>query len=438
MMNLNKQLIGLAAMVALSFGSAAFAQLNNGTNPECLGSDCGAPKEEGGGCGCGCGCSVWVAYTDDGKTLAYTDDADGDGVSDQNDNCPFVSNRDQLDGDSDKVGDACDNCKGSANFDQLDGDGNGTGDACDADIDGDGVANAADNCPNIPNANQANHSGGAKGDVCNDDDDGDGVKDGDDNCPLFANADQQLPADLTKCDADSDGDGLKDSIDKCPFLASNNQIDTDNDGIGDACDKDSDGDGVLNEKDNCPLVANANQADDDGDGAGDACDAKYCIVVDQSNKDDCLDPNASFKISGGGSISLKKGEKFALPLFANRNNAAMQYTWSVVTRPEGSSAGIENPVGAVTMSRHWQYVYPKGASPSFTADADGDYQLQVTANLAFKDRLNPTAAGQTSSSVLKLAAGNQSASSCNEAAGVVPFFGLALFALRQLARRKKN
>ena len=39
-------------------------------NPECLGSSCGKPKEEGGGCGCGCGCSVWVAYTDDGTTLA--------------------------------------------------------------------------------------------------------------------------------------------------------------------------------------------------------------------------------------------------------------------------------------------------------------------------------------------------------------------------------
>ena len=56
---------------------------------------CGKPKEEGGGCGCGCGCSVWVAYTDDGKTLAYTDDADGDGKADDNDNCPFASNRDQ-------------------------------------------------------------------------------------------------------------------------------------------------------------------------------------------------------------------------------------------------------------------------------------------------------------------------------------------------------
>ena len=95
-----KTMLRLSLMASLALvAMPAYAQLNNGTNPECLGGDCGTPEEEGGGCGCGCGCSVWVAYTDDGRTLAYTDDADGDGKADQNDNCPFASNRDQLDGD---------------------------------------------------------------------------------------------------------------------------------------------------------------------------------------------------------------------------------------------------------------------------------------------------------------------------------------------------
>src|SRR4051812_42340487 len=89
---------GFALTLALLAAPAAFA---GSDNPECLGTQCGAPKTVGGGgCGCGgcgCGCSVWVSYTDDGKTLSYTDDADGDGKSDGNDNCPFVSNRDQLD-----------------------------------------------------------------------------------------------------------------------------------------------------------------------------------------------------------------------------------------------------------------------------------------------------------------------------------------------------
>src|SRR5262245_21837214 len=82
-------------------------------NPECLGDDCGYPETEGGGGAGACvagvcqggGCSVWVAFTDDGKTLSYTDDADGDGKSDDHDNCPFASNRDQADVDGDSTGD---------------------------------------------------------------------------------------------------------------------------------------------------------------------------------------------------------------------------------------------------------------------------------------------------------------------------------------------
>src|SRR6267143_1270117 len=117
----NLTLIAFAA--GLLGAGAAFAQ----DNPECLGSNCGAPKEEGGGCGCGCGCSVWVAYTDDGKTLSNTDDTDGDGIADGFDNCPFVPNRDQRDTDGDGVGDACDNCPTVANRNQHDINANGIG-----------------------------------------------------------------------------------------------------------------------------------------------------------------------------------------------------------------------------------------------------------------------------------------------------------------------
>ena len=109
-------------------------------NPECLGNDCGSPKEEGGGCSCSCGCSVWVSYTDQGKTLSYSDDTDADGIPDYADNCWLVPNSDQLDSDNDGIGDACDNCAFIANQDQKDTNGNGVGDVCDPDLDGDGIA----------------------------------------------------------------------------------------------------------------------------------------------------------------------------------------------------------------------------------------------------------------------------------------------------------
>jgi hypothetical protein len=77
-------------------------------------------------------------------TLEIIRDRDDDGVLDADDNCPFVSNADQLDADADGVGDACaadfdadrildtdDNCPAVPNTDQLDADADGVGDACD-------------------------------------------------------------------------------------------------------------------------------------------------------------------------------------------------------------------------------------------------------------------------------------------------------------------
>jgi len=95
-------------------------------------------------------------------------DTDGDGVVDDADNCPAVSNADQLNTDGDTDG----------------------GDACDDDDDNDTWEDFYDNCPLIANPGQEDSDGDGIGDVC-------------DNCPADSNPGQE----------DSDGDGIGNACD---------------------------------------------------------------------------------------------------------------------------------------------------------------------------------------------------------------------------------
>ena len=62
-------------------------------------------------------------------------DTDGDGIYDEEDNCPSVYNPDQTDTDGDGIGDACDHCNGTGAYD----------------VDNDGICDGDDNCPETPN-----------------------------------------------------------------------------------------------------------------------------------------------------------------------------------------------------------------------------------------------------------------------------------------------
>jgi hypothetical protein len=202
-------------------------------------------------------------------------DTDGDGIIDNDDNCPSIQNAGQEDGDGDGVGDACDNCPSVNSTNQADSDADGFGNVCDScpetaddqsDKDNDGVGDACDNCELFYNSDQADidEDGlGNKCDVCpNDADnniDGDTVCGDEDNCPEVANSNQ----------ADDDGDGIGDVCDECPGA----------DGIADGCDtcvndenNDADNDTVCGDVDNCPGANNPTQADADSDGFGDVCD----------------------------------------------------------------------------------------------------------------------------------------------------------------------
>jgi hypothetical protein len=359
-----------------------------------------------GGSGGGGGGSVQAGpvncgpLASDRAMLSAVADADGDFTPDDQDNCPFVSNRDQLDIDGDGVGDACDNCSRVPNWAQLDTDGDGLGDACDDDLDGDGARNDADNCPGLPNADQHKTlAGSTLGDACNADDDGDGIPDVQDNCPLVANPDQTIPPGAV-CMTDVDGDSVGDDFDNCPELGNADQRDSDSDGIGDACDLDMDNDGVLNPADNCPLVANRNQADADGDGTGDACDTHLCYLVDFARPDTCLDPTQPFQVSTGDAMTASTGTAIPLPIFANRQNVSIAYTWTFTQKPAGASPVLLSATGTVGDSLTTQYVYWPGSPAGFYADQPGQYALELQATLNVPDRLFPGASASTAQLVV--------------------------------------
>lgn len=65
------------------------------------------------------------------------------------------------------------------------------------------------------------------------------------------------------CILDTDGDQVPDAEDNCVWVANPDQLDDDQNDVGNACEDDFDGDGVDDDTDNCPNAPNANQHNGD-------------------------------------------------------------------------------------------------------------------------------------------------------------------------------
>ena len=202
-----------------------------------------------------CNADTLLAFAQDG-VINDNDDYDRDGIRNDNDNCPCTYNPTQHDADGDGVGD-----------EYL------------VDTDGDGVIdvreNGCDSCPTVSNPATDDHNG-------------DGLID-------------FLDGDLRQTYTDTDADGIPDICEEAPdtIIITEEVIIEKEVPVGEQneCGTiDRDGDGINDGCDNCPLNANSDQLDEDNNGIGDVCEINRVGQVAQQP--------IEYTMSGGANCSL--------------------------------------------------------------------------------------------------------------------------------------
>jgi hypothetical protein len=351
----------------------------------------------------------------------------------KNDNCPTVSNQDQLNADGDSSGDACDPCRGDAlndqdadgicagtgflppklgdhdncpsvsNLDQLDADVDGLGNACDPDDDNDGFPDLSDCAPVAPSvhgtpsplgtslwwpsgtqlawtrvpSSQGNTFDVYRGTIapvglssynhtCYEEDSPD-TSAIDVSTPPAGTSYYYLVSARNRCGestlgTNSSGTPIP-SAPPCPLVM-----------------RDTDADGFVDVDDNCAAYPNTNQADGDVDGIGNVCEAD----ADNDGAGDALDcaPNdpGSFavptEITGDNVTKTSGTQVFWTPLNAG---SATHYDLATGTIAQLRTVGQGFPAGTCLVNDR---TAPPVSDPRANPPAGGAYYYMTRAQNA--------------------------------------------------------
>ena len=249
--------------------------------------------------------------------------SDGDVFPDDADNCPLITNDDQLDDDLDGIGNCCDD--DFFGFCQP------------PDSDQDGINDSLDNCPMVSNSGQSDNDKDGAGDACDTDDDNDGVLDTADAFSLISlgsltdtdgdgrpnDCDSDCQTLGMTADTDDDNDGVLDTADAFSLISLGSLTDTDGDGrpndcdsdcqtLGMTADTDDDNDGVLDTADAFSLISLGSLTDTDGDGRPNDCDSDCQTLGMTADTDDdndgVLDTADAFSLISLGSLTDTDGD----------------------------------------------------------------------------------------------------------------------------------
>lgn len=277
-------------------------------------------------------------------------DQDGDGIADDQDECPELAedkdgfeDRDgcpDFDNDDDGVPDEEDKCP----LEMEDEDEFQDDDGCpDPDNDADGTPDARDACPNEAGPPE----GGKRGPGCPAKDaDGDGVEDALDKCPDEAE-DKDGYADDDGCpDPDNDGDGVLDEEDACPMLKGEARSDPKLNGCP---TPDRDGDTFDDASDKCPDAAEDFDGVEDDDGCPDddadkpaALRAKPLLVVEEKGDQRTLRWRVAPKLTGKAeAVQIDPKTMPSVRALATELNKNRAWVALVGVRPAGGTQEAE-------------------------------------------------------------------------------------------------